>query len=151
METESLLHKERHVGNGEVVRDAIIGFADGLTVPFALTAGLSSTGSLNVVILAGMAELFAGAISMGLGAYLAASTEYQQYRAEEAREYREVEHCSKEEEKEIYDIMAEYGIDRESTRPLVEKLMKDKDMWVKVCITHENSNPRGFMILLTRF
>jgi VIT1/CCC1 family predicted Fe2+/Mn2+ transporter len=126
-------HKERHSSHSDIVRDVIIGFADGLTVPFALTAGLSSVGSLNLVILGGLAELFAGAISMGLGAFLAAVTERKHYQVEEARELHEVNVCPQAEEKEIYEIMAEYGLDRERVRPVVEGLMANKDMWVKVC------------------
>lgn len=126
-------HKENHSGHSDIVRDVIIGFADGLTVPFALTAGLSSVGSLNLVILGGLAELFAGAISMGLGAFLAAVTERKHYQVEEAREFREVNACPEMEEKEIYDIMAEYGLDRKRIEPMVEGLMANKDMWVKVC------------------
>jgi VIT1/CCC1 family predicted Fe2+/Mn2+ transporter len=73
--TKMTSHKENHSNSSILVGDIIIGFADGLTVPFALTAGLSSIGSLNLVILGGLAELFAGSISMGLGAFLAAATE----------------------------------------------------------------------------
>lgn len=126
------LHQEHHSDNNDIVSDIIIGFADGLTVPFALTAGLSSVGSLNLVILGGLAELFAGAISMGLGAFLATVTEDKHYRVEEAREWKEVTMSPQAEEKEIYEIMADYGLDRECVRPLVENLMSNKDMWVKV-------------------
>jgi hypothetical protein len=130
-------HTEKHSGHSEIVRDVILGFADGLTVPFALTAGLSSVGSLNLVILGGLAELFAGAISMGLGAYLAAVTEAKHYQVEEAKEFREVDTCPEVEEKEIYDIMAEYGLDRKRVEPMVEGLMANKEMWVKVIISFE--------------
>jgi len=130
-------HKEKHSGHNEIVRDVIIGFADGLTVPFALTAGLSSVGSLNLVILGGLAELFAGAISMGLGAFLAATTELKHYQVEEARELREVDACPQAEEREIYEIMEEYGLDHERVRPIVEGLMANKDMWVKFMMDFE--------------
>jgi VIT1/CCC1 family predicted Fe2+/Mn2+ transporter len=129
-------HKELHSGHSDIVRDVIIGFADGLTVPFALTAGLSTVGSLNLVILGGLAELFAGAISMGLGGYLAAVTELKHYQVEEAREFREVSLCPQAEEKEIYEIMAQYGLGRERVRPIVEGLMANDDMWVKVGFLH---------------
>ncbi|KAF3047056.1 hypothetical protein E8E12_010855 [Didymella heteroderae] len=131
------LHWEQHSDNNDVVSDIIIGFADGLTVPFALTAGLSSVGSLNLVILGGLAELFAGAISMGLGAFLATVTEDKHYRVEEAREWKEVTTSPQAEEREIYEIMAEYGLDRECVRPLVENLMSNKDMWVKFMMDFE--------------
>jgi len=81
-------------------------------VPFALTAGLSSLGNSKIVILGGLAELFAGSISMGLGAYLAASTERKHYEVEEERERREVKECPKAEEDEIYEILGRYGIAR---------------------------------------
>jgi VIT1/CCC1 family predicted Fe2+/Mn2+ transporter len=132
VENQTPTHKEKHSGHSEIVSDIIIGFADGLTVPFALTAGLSSVGSLNLVILGGLAELFAGAISMGLGAFLAAVTEDKHYRVEEAREWREVNLYPQAEEKEIYDIMATYGLDRECVQPIVKGLMANKDMWVQV-------------------
>ncbi|KUL91148.1 hypothetical protein ZTR_00754 [Talaromyces verruculosus] len=80
---------ESYSGHGDIIRDIIIGFADGLTVPFALTAGLSSLGSSKLVIVGGLAELFSGAISMGLGAYLAAVTDREHYKTEAAREKRE--------------------------------------------------------------
>lgn len=72
-------HAEHHSSNGDMIRDITIGFADGLTVPFALTAGLSSLGSTKLVVIGGLAELFSGMISMGLGAYLAAATERQHW------------------------------------------------------------------------
>lgn len=128
----NIIHPEDHSDDNDVVSDIIIGFADGLTVPFALTAGLSSIGSLNLVILGGLAELFAGAISMGLGAFLATVTEDKHYRVEEAREWQEVIRSPLAEEREIYEIMAHYGLDRDCVRPLAESLMSNKDMWVKV-------------------
>lgn len=121
--TEIGTHKENHSSNSVPVGDIVIGFADGLTVPFALTAGLSSVGSLNLVILGGLAELFAGSISMGLGAFLAAVTERKRYQVEEAREFLEVNACPQAEEREIYDIMAEYGLSAECVAPLVAGLM----------------------------
>ncbi|KAK7181183.1 hypothetical protein DPSP01_013771 [Paraphaeosphaeria sporulosa] len=134
----SLPHAERHSSHSALLGPIIIGFADGLTVPFALTAGLSSVGSLNLVILGGLAELFAGAISMGLGAYLAAATEDKHYRVEEAREWEEVETCPEMEEAEIYELMLkEYGLGRECIKPVVEGLMKDKGMWVKFMMDFE--------------
>lgn len=84
------------------------------------------------MILGGLAELFSGAISMGLGAYLAAVTESKTYQVEEARERREVEQMPEAEEEEIYEIFDEYNISRETVRPVVEALRQDKEMWVKV-------------------
>jgi len=85
-----------------------------------------------VVIIGGLAELFSGAISMGLGAYLAAVTEADHYQAEEARERREIEEKPEAEEEEIYDIMGAYGIGRDSTKPVAESLKENLDMWIQV-------------------
>lgn len=125
-------HSERHSSHGDLMRNFIIGFSDGLTVPFALTAGLSSLGSPRLVILAGLAELFSGAISMGLGAYLAAVSDAKQYAVEEARERAEIVQCPLAEEKEIYDIFAEYGIYRVDAYLAVERLKDNPDMWLRV-------------------
>jgi VIT1/CCC1 family predicted Fe2+/Mn2+ transporter len=93
-----------------------------------------------VVIIGGLAELFSGAISMGLGAYLAAVTEADHYQAEEARERREIEEKPEAEEEEIYHIMGAYCIGRDATKPLVESLKKNLDLWIQVgdctCASH---------------
>lgn len=125
-------HSEIHSTHGELVRDAIIGFSDGLTVPFALTAGLSSLGSSKLVVLGGLAELFSGAISMGVGAYLAAVTERKMYEVEEKRERREVKECPKAEEEEIYEIFEKYGIQRQESKGVIEALKANEDMWIQV-------------------
>lgn len=130
--TSASSHKEKHTGSGLFVRVCIIGFADGLTVPFALTAGLSSLGSSKLVIIGGLAELFAGAISMGLGAYLASTTEQDHYNNEEKRERREIAEQPLAEEEEIYDILAKYGLSRAACKPMVENLKLNEDMWVQV-------------------
>ncbi|RMZ84853.1 hypothetical protein DV737_g1024, partial [Chaetothyriales sp. CBS 132003] len=133
----SITHKERHTSHGELVRDSIIGFADGLTVPFALTAGLSSLGSTRIVILGGLAELFAGAISMGLGAFLASVTEKQRYEVEERRERMEVRECPKAEEEEIFEIFDNYGICRTDCAGVIHALKQNEDMWVKFMMDFE--------------
>ncbi|KAH7093388.1 Ccc1 family [Paraphoma chrysanthemicola] len=130
-------HTEHHKSHSEVLRDAIIGFADGLTVPFALTAGLSAAGSSHIVIIGGTAELFAGAISMGLGAWLAAKTEAKHYHVEEERERREVREMPEAEEEEIYAIFDKYGVSRGSVVSVVEALKKDEDMWVQFMMDFE--------------
>ncbi|TKA79561.1 hypothetical protein B0A55_02736 [Friedmanniomyces simplex] len=130
-------HKENHAGHGELVRDAIIGFADGLTVPFALTAGLSSLGSAKLVILGGLAELFAGSLSMGLGAYLAAVTEKKHYEVEELRERAEVKDKPLAEEDEVYEIFEQYGIERVQAQGVVEGLKANEDMWVRFMMDFE--------------
>ncbi|KXL42641.1 MAG: hypothetical protein FE78DRAFT_123265, partial [Acidomyces sp. 'richmondensis'] len=128
---------ESHAGHGEFVRDSIIGFADGLTVPFALTAGLSSLGSSRLVIIGGLAELFAGSISMGLGAYLAAVTDKHHFEAEEERERREVRECPKAEEDEIYEIFEQYGISREEAHGVVQGLKGNEENWVRFMMDFE--------------
>ncbi|KAK5121113.1 hypothetical protein LTR85_005597 [Meristemomyces frigidus] len=130
-------HSEHHTRHGELVRDSIIGFADGLTVPFALTAGLSSLGSSKLVILAGLAELFAGSISMGLGAWLAAVTEKKHYEVEEQRERKEVKESPRAEEDEIYEIFEQYGIARGEARGVVDGLKANEDMWVQFMMDFE--------------
>ena len=83
-------HMEKHFTATETVRDVVIGMSDGLTVPFALAAGLSgAVASTGIVVVAGLAEISAGAIAMGLGGYLAAKTDVEHYNSERAREYRE--------------------------------------------------------------
>ncbi|KAK5140666.1 hypothetical protein LTR04_002893, partial [Oleoguttula sp. CCFEE 6159] len=130
-------HEEKHTRHSDIVRDVIIGFSDGLTVPFALTAGLSSLGSARLVILGGLAELFSGSISMGLGAYLAGVTERKHYEVEEARERREVKEQPAAEEDEIYEIMGGYGLDRATVHPMVMALKENPDAWVKFMMDFE--------------
>jgi len=132
-----IAHAEKHSDYGDTVRDVIIGFADGLTVPFALTAGLSSLGSSKLVIIGGLAELFSGAISMGLGAYLAAVTERDHYLSEEKRERDEVATRPEDEREEIFEIMEDYGIGRDAARPLVEKLQRDPEQWIRFMMDFE--------------
>jgi VIT1/CCC1 family predicted Fe2+/Mn2+ transporter len=125
-------HAERHAPNNNLMRNFIVGFSDGLTVPFALTAGLSSLNSSKLVILAGLAELFSGAISMGLSSYLAASTDAKQYAVEMLRERKEIETVPWQEEQEIYNIFREYGIEPIHACMVAESLKGNLDMWVKV-------------------
>src|SRR6059036_2387810 len=104
-------HIERHFTSSDVVRDVVIGMADGLTVPFALAAGL--TGAITqtgIIVTAGLAEIAAGSIAMGLGGYLAAKSDAEHYAAEERREHQEVRLLPREEMKEVADIFREYGI-----------------------------------------
>ncbi|KAK3312931.1 VIT family-domain-containing protein [Apodospora peruviana] len=131
-------HIESHISNYDaVLRDIIIGFSDGLTVPFALTAGLSSLGNTKIVIMGGLAELFSGMISMGLGAYLAAASERQHWEAEHARESWEVDHVPEMERKEIYEILAGYGVSADAAAPLVRELCADKNEWVRFMMDFE--------------
>ncbi|KZZ90204.1 hypothetical protein AAL_07305 [Moelleriella libera RCEF 2490] len=112
----------------DALRDIIIGFSDGVTVPFALTAGLSSLGSTKLVIVGGLAELFSGMISMGLGAYLAAVTERDTYHSQEEKQTA----CLPEDQRsEIYSILERYNVSRDAAAPLVDELCADRARWVR--------------------
>ncbi|MCX6312033.1 MAG: VIT1/CCC1 transporter family protein [Bacteroidetes bacterium] len=131
-------HEEKHFTGSAVVRDLVIGMSDGLTVPFALTAGLSGAVHDNaIVITAGIAEIIAGSIAMGLGGYLAGKTEYDHYLSEEKREYDEVEHLPEKEKAEIEEILSEYGISEKVKKEFVDELAKDKDKWVEFMMKFE--------------
>ena len=103
-------HIERHFTSSEVVRDAVIGMADGLTVPFALAAGLTAINSTRIIVTAGLAEIVAGAIAMGLGGYLAAKSDAEHYAKEREREKREVAEIPHEEMREVAEVFEEYGL-----------------------------------------
>ncbi len=131
-------HKETHFTGSQTVRDVVIGMADGLTVPFALTAGLTGVISSNfIVITAGMAEIVAGSIAMGLGGYLAGTTEYHHYQSERKRENWEVENWTDREKQEIRDILSEYGISPENMEGVVSDLAKNQDKWVDFMMRFE--------------
>src|SRR5213595_1059865 len=107
-------HTERHFTATETVRDIVIGMSDGLTVPFALAAGLAgAVDSTALVVTAGLAEIAAGSIAMGLGGYLAAKSDADHYAAEERREHQEIREIPREEMKEVADIFRGYGIPEE--------------------------------------
>src|SRR5215831_15935173 len=113
-------HVERHFTASEVVRDVVIGMADGLTVPFALAAGLSGAiSNAGLIVTAGLAEIAAGSIAMGLGGYLAAKSDAEHYAAEERREHQEIRDIPKEEMKEVADIFRGYGIPEEQVGQVV--------------------------------
>ncbi|KIW89904.1 uncharacterized protein Z519_09333 [Cladophialophora bantiana CBS 173.52] len=139
MDDSPILHSagEKHRNNSTVLRDLIIGFADGLTVPFALTAGLSSLGSSKLVITGGLAELFSGSISMGLGAYLASVTDKQHYDTEKTREQKEVRESPEEEMEEIYRILCAYGPQRADVAPFVNAMRSYPDQWVQFMMDFE--------------
>ncbi len=125
------MHEEKHFKSSDTIRDIVIGMSDGLTVPFALAAGLSGAVASNkIVITAGIAEIIAGSIAMGLGGYLAAKTDADHYSAELHREYDEVERVPEIEKKEIREILAEYGITAQSQTVVVDELAANKDKWV---------------------
>lgn len=131
-------HKEAHFKGSQTVRDIVIGMSDGLTVPFALTAGLTGAITSNVIIItAGMAEIVAGSIAMGLGGYLAGTTEYQHYHSERKREYWEVENWTEREKHEIREILGEYGVSPENQEGVVNDLAKNPDKWVDFMMRFE--------------
>lgn len=116
-------HIEKHFTSGEVVRDIVIGMSDGLTVPFALAAGLSGAVSLTAIIItAGLAEIAAGSIAMGLGGYLAGRSDAEHYESEYQREAREVREIPEEEKSEIVEILQTYGLSVAESQPIVESL-----------------------------
>src|SRR6476660_5744061 len=107
-------HKEDHLESSEMLRDIVIGMSDGLTVPFALAAGLSgAVSSTSIIVIAGIAEICAGSIAMGLGGYLAGKTEMDHYRNELKREYDEVEKVPHKEREEVKDFFAGIGLSDE--------------------------------------
>ena len=131
-------HHERHFTGSRIVRDLVIGMSDGLTVPFALAAGLTgATDATRIVLTAGLAEIAAGAIAMGLGGYLAARSDAEHYRAELERERREVQEIPEEEVAEVEQIFATYGVDAAAVEPLIGALRKQPVHWVDFMMRFE--------------
>jgi len=132
------MNEEKHFKSSEVVRDFVIGMSDGLTVPFALAAGLSgAVDSTTIVITAGLAEIAAGSIAMGLGGYLAGQTEVEHYDTEERREYEEIEKLHEVEIRETKEIFAEYGISEEHQEVIARQMAKDPKKWVDFMMRFE--------------
>jgi VIT1/CCC1 family predicted Fe2+/Mn2+ transporter len=131
-------HIERHFTSSQVVRDVVIGMADGLTVPFALAAGLSGAiQEAGIIVTAGLAEIAAGSIAMGLGGYLAAKSDAEHYAAEERREQQEVREIPREEMKEVADIFRSYGLDEEHIKPVVDAMTERPKQWVDFMMRFE--------------
>ncbi len=131
-------HLETHFTATQTVRDIVIGMADGLTVPFALAAGLAGTvGESNVIVVAGLAEIAAGAIAMGLGGYLAARTDSEHYTAERERELRETEEMPLQERAEVAKLFRDYGLTAEQARPLVAAITANRSRWVDFMMRFE--------------
>ncbi len=131
-------HVEKHFTGSETVRDAVIGMADGLTVPFALTAGLSAAvSSTHVIVTAGLAEIAAGAIAMGLGGYLAARTDKQHYDSEEKRERDELRQTREHEIVETKDMLRVYGLDGELLDRAVAAIAANEKSWVEFVMRFE--------------
>jgi VIT1/CCC1 family predicted Fe2+/Mn2+ transporter len=131
-------HVERHFTSGELVRDIVIGMSDGLTVPFALAAGLSgAVAASGIIVTAGMAEIVAGSIAMGLGGYLAARSDAEHYQSERKREQQEVIQIPKEEMAEVAAVFRSYGLTEQETAPLVHALRQRPEAWVDFMMRFE--------------
>jgi vacuolar iron transporter family protein len=132
------MHTEKHFTASDLIKDIVIGMSDGLTVPFALAAGLSGAVSSNgIVITAGMAEIVAGSIAMGLGGYLAGKTESDHYNSELKREYDEVENLPEHEMQEVKDVFEDYGISARLQNEIALELSHDKNKWVDFMMRFE--------------
>ena len=131
-------HVEKHFTASDSVRDIVIGMSDGLTVPFALAAGLSgAVDSSSIIVTAGLAEVAAGAIAMGLGGYLAARTDAEHFVSERAREERETEEMPEEEAAEVADVLRTYGLEGDTITSVVNSLRADKERWVDFMMRFE--------------
>ena len=131
-------HVEKHFTASEFVRDAVIGMADGLTVPFALAAGLSgAVAAAKIIVVAGLAEIAAGSIAMGLGGYLAAKSDADHYASELRREEREVEEIPEEEAREVLEVFTAYGLTVEESIPIVDSLRQRPRQWVDFMMRFE--------------
>lgn len=131
-------HIERHFTSSAMVRDIVIGMADGLTVPFALAAGLSGAiKATHVIVIAGLAEIAAGSIAMGLGGYLAAKSDAEHYEQELAREWREVKELPDEEAREVSQILQNYGMAADEASAVVAALETRPEAWVDFMMRFE--------------
>jgi vacuolar iron transporter family protein len=131
-------HAESHLKSSEMLTDIVIGMSDGLTVPFALAAGLSGAVSdSNIIVIAGIAEIAAGSIAMGLGGFLAGKTEQDHYRSEVKREYEEVENLRHRELEETKEFFANIGLSEEIQNRATEEISQDKDRWVEFMMKYE--------------
>lgn len=131
-------HVETHFEGSETVRDVVLGMSDGLTVPFALAAGLSgAVASSRVVLVAGVAELAAGAIAMGLGGYLAAKSEADTWRSELRREHEEVDEVPAEEKEEVRKVFRGWGLDGDVLESAADAVCADRDRWVEFMMREE--------------
>jgi VIT1/CCC1 family predicted Fe2+/Mn2+ transporter len=131
-------HVEKHFTASETVRDIVIGMSDGLTVPFALAAGLSgAVEGTNIIVTAGLAEVAAGAIAMGLGGYLAARTDAEHFASERAREELETKEMPEKEAAEVAEILRSYGLGGDMVASVVSAIRADKKRWVDFMMRFE--------------
>jgi VIT1/CCC1 family predicted Fe2+/Mn2+ transporter len=133
------LHAEQHFEASATVRDVVIGMSDGLTVPFALAAGLTGTmaATSKLVVIAGLAEIAAGSIAMGLGGYLAARTDRDHYESERQREIRETVELPEKETDEVADVFRGYGMSEVDLQPVVKAICADQKRWVDFMMRFE--------------
>jgi len=131
-------HEEEHLKSSEALTDIVIGMSDGLTVPFALAAGLSgAVDSTAIIVIAGIAEICAGSIAMGLGGFLAGKTEIDHYKSELKREYDEVERVPQKEKEEVKEFFAGIGLSEEMQDKATEEIAMDKVKWVDFMMKYE--------------
>jgi vacuolar iron transporter family protein len=131
-------HVEKHFTSSATIRDVVIGMSDGLTVPFALAAGLSgAVDSTRVVITAGLAEIAAGSIAMGLGGYLAARTDAEHYASERAREIRETVEIPDEEKREVAEVFQQYGLSETQASDAAHAISKNRKRWIDFMMRFE--------------
>jgi len=131
-------HTEEHFTGGETVRDIVIGMSDGLTVPFALAAGLSgAVAATAIVVTAGLAEVAAGSIAMGLGGYLAARSDAEHYASELDRERLEIREKADAEIDEVVQILQTYGLSPEESGRVMDGMRERPDAWVQFMMRFE--------------
>lgn len=132
------LHREEHLRSSDMITDIVIGMADGLTVPFALAAGLSgAVANSSLIVTAGIAEIVAGSIAMGLGGYLAGRTEVDHYQSERRREEIEVETVPEREKEEVREVFAGMGLSSALQIVVTDELAKDKTKWIDFMMKFE--------------
>jgi VIT1/CCC1 family predicted Fe2+/Mn2+ transporter len=138
MNSPSASHHEEHLESSDLLRDVVIGMSDGLTVPFALAAGLTgAVSNSSIIVIAGIAEIVAGSIAMGLGGYLAGRTEQDHYNSELKREYEEVERVPEKEKDEVKEFFQKIGLSEELQAKATEEIAQDKKQWVDFMMKFE--------------
>ena len=136
------LHLEEHMQSSDLLTDIVIGMSDGLTVPFALAAGLSGAASqftdgVHLIYIAGIAEVAAGSIAMGLGGYLAGKTEQDHYKSELKKEYWELEHKREIEIQEVRNVFLGWGLSKDTAEEATQEIIKDDKRWVEFMMKFE--------------
>ena len=136
------LHLEEHMQSSDLLTDIVIGMSDGLTVPFALAAGLSGaasqfTNGVHLIYIAGIAEVAAGSIAMGLGGYLAGKTEQDHYKSELKKEYWELEHKREVEIQEVRNVFLGWGFSKDTAEEATQEIIKDDKRWVDFMMKFE--------------